>query len=76
MAAEKKQNFETKIKKLEKIVQDMEDETLDLEKSVKMFEEGIKLSGELTRELKEIKFKIERLKKDAQGKLSTESFDE
>lgn len=72
MATTKKQSFEDRLKRLEQIVQILEDETTNLEKSVKMFEEGIELSRKLTEELKEIKFKVSRLKKTAEGKLDLE----
>jgi exodeoxyribonuclease VII small subunit len=71
----KEQNFETKLKKLEKITAELEDEKTDLDKSVKLFEEGSALAAELSAKLKEIKFKVEKLK-EKQGVLFTAPFDE
>ena len=39
-----KKTFEQSIKQLEKIVQELEDGDLPLEKAIKKFEEGIKLT--------------------------------
>ena len=67
--------FETKLKKLEKIVEELEDEKTDLDKSVKLFEEGSLLASELAGKLKEIKFKVTQLK-EKQGQLFEEPFED
>jgi len=69
-----KTNFEAKLKKLEKIVADIEDEKTGLDASVELFEEGVKLAKELSAGLKEIKFKVEMLK-EQNGELFAEPFD-
>ncbi|WP_428897291.1 exodeoxyribonuclease VII small subunit [Parelusimicrobium proximum] len=71
----KEAGFESKLKKLEEIVEELEDEKTDLDKSVKLFEEGSALAAELSKQLKEIKFKVSQLK-EKQGELFTEEFDE
>lgn len=67
-------NFETKLKKLEKIAASLEDEKTDLDASVKLFEEGSALAADLTKQLKDIKFKVSVLK-EKQGSLFTEPFE-
>ena len=46
-----KMNFEKKLGRLEEIVQNMEEGDLALEDSLKMFEEGVKLSRECHEQL-------------------------
>ena len=67
--------FEDAIEKLEKIVAELEEGGLPLEKSLKKFEEGIKLSRFCSNKLKEAERKIELLTKNADGELETEPFD-
>ncbi len=70
-----KETFEAKLKKLEKIVSELEAENIDIDNSVKLFEEGSLLAGELTKKLKDVKGKIEVLK-EKQGELFAEPFEE
>ena len=44
--AEKKQTFETSLKELERIVRRLEEGELSLEESLKLFEDGVRLSRE------------------------------
>ena len=67
--------FEDAIEKLEKIVAELEEGGLPLEKSLKKFEEGIKLSRFCSKKLKEAERKIELLTKTAEGGLETKPFD-
>ena len=67
--------FEDAIEKLEKIVAELEEGGLPLEKSLKRFEEGIKLSRFCSNKLKEAERKIELLTKNAEGELETKPFD-
>ena len=69
-----KNNFETKLKRLEEIVAKLEEEQTDLDMSVKLFEEGITLSKEMTAKLQEVKFKVTALKKKGE-ELLTEPFE-
>ena len=59
MANEK--SFEELFKRLDEIVQEMESEELDLEKSLTLFEEGVKLSANLRGQLSKADQKISRL---------------
>lgn len=42
----KKDNFETKITNLEKIIEQLSNEDTSLEEAIKLYEDGMKLSGE------------------------------
>ncbi len=54
----KETSFEELFKRLEKIVQEMEGEELQLEKSLTLFEEGVKLSETLRQQLSKAEQKI------------------
>lgn len=59
--------FEDRMKRLEEIVTILEKGDEDLDKSLKLFEEGLQLSKQLKDELKEYEKKIEELTKDDSG---------
>ena len=65
--AEKKQTFETSLKELERIVSKLEDGDLSLEESLKLFEDGVKLSRECQERLNQAERRIEVLLKDEAG---------
>ncbi|MGB2697777.1 MAG: exodeoxyribonuclease VII small subunit [Candidatus Zixiibacteriota bacterium] len=71
-----KVNFEDSLKRLEEIVQKLEEGELSLDESLKLFEEGIEISRACTRKLSEAEKKVERLIKMGQNfkteKLETE----
>jgi exodeoxyribonuclease VII small subunit len=67
--------FEECLQRLEVIVKEMERGDLPLEQSLKLFEEGIALSGSCRKELEEAEGKIEILLKH-DGKLQAEPFGE
>lgn len=58
----KKMTYEEALKKLEKIVETLEDGSLPLEESMKLFEEGTKLSVFCEKCLNEAEQKISQLK--------------
>lgn len=60
--AEKDNSFETKLQRLDEIVDQIENETLPLEKSIALYEEGQKLIKELEKELKDAEEKIGKFK--------------
>lgn len=71
----KEQKFEDMMKKLVGIVDNLESSEMELEESLKKYEEGVKLLHMLRKRLDEVKRKVEVLvKKD--GKLSVEAFKE
>ena len=51
-------NFETSMEQLEKIVQDLEKGDLNLDDSIKKFEEGMKISKECNKILEDAEKKI------------------
>ncbi len=65
--AEKKQTFETSLKELERIVRRLEEGELPLEDSLRLFEDGVKLSRECQERLNQAERRIEILLKDEDG---------
>jgi exodeoxyribonuclease VII small subunit len=65
--------FEECLQRLEIIVKEMERGDLPLEQSLKLFEEGVSLSGSCQKELEEAEGKVEILLKQ-DGKLRAEAF--
>ena len=65
--ADKKQTFETSLKELERIVRRLEDGDLALEDSLRLFEDGVKLSRECQARLDQAERRIEVLLKDENG---------
>ena len=66
--------FEQSMKQLERIVQELEDGDLPLEKAIKKFEEGIKLTKLCSEKLDETEKKISVLLKDSQGQIAEKAF--
>lgn len=69
-----KVTFEKQLARLEEIVAALEEEQTDLDASVKLFEEGVALSKELSGKLEQVKFKVTALKKKGEEMLG-EPFD-
>lgn len=61
-------NFEASLQQLERIVRDMETGDLPLERSLELFEQGVKLSRECQERLNEAERRIEVLLRDAEGR--------
>ncbi len=70
------EKFEDAMKKLESIVDKMEKGDLALNESLKMFEEGVKLTRFCSQELHKAEKKVELLSRDAEGKLVGTPFEE
>ncbi len=68
--------FEDALKKLEKIVEELEGGNLPLEDSLAKYEEGIKLSRICQKKLETAKKKVELLVKSKEGKFKLEAFGE
>ena len=68
--------FEDALKKLEKIVEELEKGDLPLEDSLARYEEGIKLSRICQKKLETAKKKVELLVKSKEGKFKLEAFTE
>lgn len=67
-------SFEESLKKLESIVAQMERGDLPLEESVKLFEDGTKLSEQCKQQLAEAEGKVEVLIKQRNGAIKREPF--
>jgi exodeoxyribonuclease VII small subunit len=57
-------NFEDKLARLEEITNSLENSEIGLEDSIKLFEEGVKLSKECLAVLEKAELKVNTLKKD------------
>ena len=73
---EKNKDFESSLKKLEIIVSELEEGDLPLEKSIKAFEDGIKLTRHCQKLLADAELKIKKLVDSDDGSFDLESFDE
>lgn len=66
-------SFEASLNELERIVKQLEDGDMPLEESLKLFEDGVRLSRECRERLANAERRIEVLMKEADGTLSLES---
>ncbi len=66
--------FEKAMTRLENIVDELERGDLDIDKSLEIFEEGIKMSRLCAKKLNETEAKIQKLSKDKKGELITVPF--
>ena len=64
---EEEKNFEARLARLNEIVTTIESETLPLEKSLALFEEGKKLIESLQKELGEAEKKVEEFLKEKEA---------
>ena len=62
MSKEKENNFEANLKKLEVIVDKLESGDVGLEKSVQLYEEGMKIKKLCDKKLKDIEMQIKKIK--------------
>ncbi len=75
--SEKKEDeltFEKGLARLEQLVEDLESDELNLDKSLSLFEEGIKLARDLNKKLDQAEKKLELLIKNDDGQLVSENF--
>ncbi len=75
-APEQSRSFEASLEALEQIVRQLEDGDLPLEKSLELFEHGIRLSRECQERLSQAERRIEILLRDNQGRPVTAAFKE
>jgi exodeoxyribonuclease VII small subunit len=73
---ESPRSFEASLEALEKIVHQLEDGDLPLEKSLDLFEQGIRLSRECQERLNQAERRIEVLLRDNQGRTVVSPFNE
>ena len=70
-----KERFEDAMNKLEKIVGKLEEGDVSLEESLKLFEEGVRLSRFCNQKLDEAEKRVEILLKDKGGGMRPQPFD-
>ncbi len=70
-----KQSFEKAMEQLEKIVKELEDGDLPLEKAMKKFEQGIKLTRFCSKKLDDTERKINLLIEDHEGNINEVPFE-
>ena len=75
MTAKKSINLEKSLADLETLVEELESGDLPLDKAMKKFEEGIKLTRGCQSALKEAEQKVEILLQSAGGEQTLEEFD-
>ena len=75
MTTKKNINLEKSLADLEALVEELENGDLPLDKAMKKFEEGIKLTRGCQAALKEAEQKVEILLKSAGGDAALEEFD-
>jgi exodeoxyribonuclease VII small subunit len=75
MTAKKNINLEKSLADLEALVEELESGDLPLDKAMKKFEEGIKLTRGCQAALKDAEQKVEILLKSAGGEETLEEFD-
>ena len=73
-STEKKMKFEEALKKLEKIVEELETGEITLDKTIQKFEEGMKLVKFCSGKLNEVQKKVEIIVKDKKGRLKKKPF--
>lgn len=71
---EEGRTFESSLEALERIVRQLEDGDLPLEKSLELFEQGIRLSRECQERLGQAERRIEILLRDNQGRPVAKAF--
>ena len=76
MGDEKKEvEFETALKKLETIVENLENGELSLEVALKQYEEGVKMADICSKRLSDAEKRVEVLMKTSGGRLKTAPFE-
>jgi exodeoxyribonuclease VII small subunit len=73
---EQPKSFEASLEALEEIVQQLEGGDLPLEKSLELFEQGIKLSRQCQERLSQAERRIEVLLRDNQGRPVVSAFED
>ena len=68
-------SFESSLEELERIVRELEHGELPLERSLELFEQGVKLSRECQERLNQAERRIEVLMRDSQGRSVVRAFE-
>jgi exodeoxyribonuclease VII small subunit len=69
MAEKKKMSLEEAMARLEEVVAQLENDKLPLDKSLKFYEEGVKLASQCANELEAAKRKIQILQQSKDGEI-------
>jgi exodeoxyribonuclease VII small subunit len=75
MSTTKPKTFESSLEELERIVRELEQGELPLERSLELFEHGVKLSRECQDRLNQAERRIEILMRDNQGRPAVRAFE-
>lgn len=67
--SKKNKNFEASLRRLQEISELLENDDVNLEESIKLYEEGIKLSKECFNTLEKAELKVEELNSDLDDQL-------
>ena len=67
--------FESSLEELERIVRELEQGDLTLERSLELFEQGVRLSRDCQERLSEAERRIEVLMRDNQGRATVRPFE-
>jgi len=70
------ESFEAAVKRLEEIVNALDDQTLPLDKALALFEEGIGVSRQCAEHLNTARARVEKLVETSPGVFSLEAFDQ
>ncbi|HUU26211.1 MAG TPA: exodeoxyribonuclease VII small subunit [archaeon] len=75
MTKEKADNFESLCRRIEEIVESLEDEQLPLEDSIKLFTEGVDLAVKARQKLEDGEQKVQKLIRKIEGGLGLEDLE-
>ena len=75
MSSAKPKSFEASLEELERIVRELEQGELPLERSLELFEQGVALSRECQERLNQAERRIEILMRDNKGQPSPQPFE-
>lgn len=75
VSEEEEIEVEENLKKLEGIVEELEGEDLELERSIELFEEGIELAEGIQEDLSAAEVRLKRVIEDSKLDLKVEDFD-
>ncbi len=75
MSSTKPKTFESSLEELERIVRQLEQGELTLEKSLELFEQGVSLSRDCQERLNQAERRIEILMRDNQGRATVRPFE-
>ncbi|MCF7875641.1 exodeoxyribonuclease VII small subunit [Candidatus Bipolaricaulota bacterium] len=74
MSEENELDVEDDLGKLEDIVEELENEQLDLERSIELFEQGVKLAEGIKKGLSEAEFKLKKVVESSDLDFEAEDF--